>query len=74
MPYSPFFVLYAIYEIVTSFIRAFFAGKDIRLIMQEEEQKHQRDFDQMLQNDPSSGAKELLHLLSKQKESYKVAR
>jgi len=74
MPYSPFFVLHAIYEIVTSFIRAFFTGKDVRLLMREEEIKQQRDFDQMLQNDPSSGAKELLQLLSKQKESYKVAR
>jgi hypothetical protein len=73
MPYGPFFVLHAIYEIVVSFIRAFFTGKDVRLLIREEEQKQQRDFDQMLQNDPSSGAKELLQLLSKQKESYKVA-
>ena len=57
MPYSPFFVLYAIYLIVTSFICAFFTGKDVRLVMREEEIKQQRDFDQMLQNDPSSDEK-----------------
>ena len=64
--YSPFFVLYAIYEIVVFFIRALFASKNPRLLLKEEEQ----EFDEMLQND-SPAAKELLQLLSKQKESYK---
>ena len=69
--YSPFFVLYAIYKIIIFFIRALFAGKDPRLLFKEEEQKQQREFDEMLQNDPNPVAKELLQLLSKQKESYK---
>jgi hypothetical protein len=48
--YSPFFVLYAIHEIIVFFIRALFAGKNPRLLLKEEEQ----EFDNMLQlqNDP----------------------
>jgi hypothetical protein len=69
--YSPLFIVYAIYEIIVFFIRALFAGKDPRLLLTEEEQKQQREFDEILQNDPNPVAKELLELLSKQKESYK---
>jgi hypothetical protein len=66
--YSPFFVLYAIYEIVVFFIRALFASKTPRLLLKEEEQ----EFDNMLQlQNDSPAAKKLLQLLSKQKESYK---
>jgi hypothetical protein len=72
MPKSPFFVLDAIYEIIIFFIRALFTGKDPILLLKEEEQKQQQEFDEMLQNDPNPAAKELLLLLSKQRESYKV--
>ena len=70
MPKSPFFVLYAIYEIIVFFIRALLAGKTPTLLLKEEERKYKK-FDEMLQNDPNPAGKELLQLLSKQKELYK---
>jgi hypothetical protein len=69
--YSPFFVLYAIYEIIVFFIRALFAGKNPRLLLKEEEQEFDNMLQLQLQNDSNPAAKELLQLLSKQKESYK---
>lgn len=69
--YSPFFILYAIYEFFNFFIRALFAGKDPIILLKEEEKKQQRDFEESLQNDPNPAAKELLQLLSDQRQSYK---
>ena len=62
--YSPFFILYAIYEIFIFFIRALFAGKNPIILLKEEEEKQQRDFQ-------NSASEELLQLLSNQRQSYK---
>jgi len=42
MPKSPFFVLYAIYEIIVFFIRALLAGKTPTLLLKEEEREYKK--------------------------------